>query len=144
MRETLLGQGRLLQACTSTSAPLHLLPPCRGGGLLHVRDRLCVPPPHVTSHCDHSFQSVQLPSTMKKSGVVIKTWTRCFKQLVWKIRVLCTNRASFGFTVKIHLEPLGEHYQNSGCVWAMNVFIFVAAFAGCCRFCVRLLLLLIL
>ena len=47
---------------------------------MQVRDRFRVPPPHVALHCDHAFQSVHLPSTMKKSGVDVKGMIACCEQ----------------------------------------------------------------
>lgn len=94
---TLLGHGNSLQDCISSSDPLHSLPPCCGGGLVQVRDRFRVPPPHVTLHCDHAFQSVHLPSTVKKSGVDVKGMNPCCEQLDLKhgvIYQLCFVRIS--------------------------------------------------
>lgn len=94
---TLLGHGNSLQDCISSSDPLHSLPPCCGGGLVQVRDRFRVPPPHVTLHCDHAFQSVHLPSTVKKSGVDVKGMIPCCEQFDSKhgvIYQLCYVRIS--------------------------------------------------
>ena len=74
---TLLGHGNSLQDCISPSDPLHSLPPCCGGGLVQDRNRFRVPPPHVTLHCDHGFQSVHLSSTVKKSGLDVKGMIPC-------------------------------------------------------------------
>ena len=46
--------------------PSHSSPPPDGGGLVHVRVRSCLPPPHVTGQVDHVVQVVQPPSTDKK------------------------------------------------------------------------------
>ena len=50
----------------SSAAPLHLAPPYSGGGLVHVRGRLCVPFPHVTEQACHSDHVAQPPSTDKQ------------------------------------------------------------------------------
>ena len=59
------GQGSSLHERSIFSFPVHSFPPCAGGGLVQVRDRLWVPTPHVSEHVSQSPQSVQLPSTLK-------------------------------------------------------------------------------
>ena len=66
LENVLLGHGSSLQERTSLLTPVHSWPPYRGGGLVQVRDRLCVPPPHVTLHSCQSSQAVQFPSTVKE------------------------------------------------------------------------------
>ena len=60
---TLLGQGASLQALVSPLAPGHGFPPNAGGGLVHVLDRLCSPPPQVKGQLLQPSQTDQLPST---------------------------------------------------------------------------------
>ena len=61
----LLGQGSSLQVLVSSLSPGHDSPPKAGGGLVQVLDLFCTPPPHVTGQSLQSFQSDQLPSTIK-------------------------------------------------------------------------------
>lgn len=63
---SLLGHGSSLQERTSCPTPLQFRPPNRGGGLVQVRNRLCVPPAHVTLHSSQSPQSVHFPSTVEQ------------------------------------------------------------------------------
>ena len=62
------GQGFSLHGLVSSLSPGHELPPNAGGGLVHVLDRFCTPPPQVTGHSLQSFQSDQLPSTEFKGN----------------------------------------------------------------------------
>ena len=52
-----------MQALVSSLSPGHGFPPNAGGGLVHVLDRLCSPPAHITGQSLQPFQSDQLPST---------------------------------------------------------------------------------
>lgn len=45
---------------------VHGLPPCFGEGLLHRRDRNCLPPSHDSVHCPKFDHSPQLPSTERE------------------------------------------------------------------------------
>ena len=57
------GQWRVLHRCESLSVPSQPLPPFAGEGLLHVRDRVCFPPPQRLSQEDQGFHCCQLPWT---------------------------------------------------------------------------------
>lgn len=46
--------------------PLQLRPPYWGVGLEQLRERVFVPPAHVTVHESHDVQTVQPPSTKRK------------------------------------------------------------------------------
>ena len=63
IEQKLLGQGSSLQDLDSSLSPGHGLPSNCGGGLVHVLDLSCTPPPHVTGQSLQSFQSDQYPST---------------------------------------------------------------------------------
>lgn len=68
----LLGHGCKLQCWSSAFTPLQSAPPCWGGGLVHVRALLWLPPPHVTVHGVQSSQSSQSPSTMYDNKYTIR------------------------------------------------------------------------
>ena len=53
-----------VQAFLSVTEPEQGRPPCRGDGLLHSRDRVWVPVPHVTLHTLHLLRRLQSPSTI--------------------------------------------------------------------------------
>ena len=59
----LLGQGCVLHSRDRSVSPLHSLPPCAGGGFVHVRELVCDPPPQDFEHLPHWFQTVHPPST---------------------------------------------------------------------------------
>ena len=59
----LLGQGCVLHSRDRSLSPLHSLPPCAGGGFVHVRELVCDPPPQDFEHLPHWFQTVHPPST---------------------------------------------------------------------------------
>lgn len=59
----LLGQCCVLQACDDPLLPGHAAPPYCGAGFVHVRDRVCEPPPHVTVQIPQDPQLAQTPST---------------------------------------------------------------------------------
>ena len=63
----LLGQCCVLQACDDPLLPGQAAPPYWGAGFVHVRDRVCEPPPHVTVQVTQLPQEAQLPSTVKFS-----------------------------------------------------------------------------
>ena len=55
----------LLQDCVSVLFPGQRNPRNAGGGLVQVRYRICVPPPHVCEHLPQAFQAAQFPSTIQ-------------------------------------------------------------------------------
>jgi hypothetical protein len=57
-----MAHGFVLHATTCSYEPRHGMPPCAGAGLLHVRDCVSDPPPHVTVHVVPLAHSLQLPS----------------------------------------------------------------------------------
>jgi hypothetical protein len=57
-----MAHGFVLHATTCSDSPRHTIPPCAGAGLLHVRDCVSDPPPHVTVHVVLLAHSLQLPS----------------------------------------------------------------------------------
>ena len=54
-----------LHGLNSLLFPSQSCPPCRGGGLLQFRNRICSPPLQALEHVDHSVQVDQFPSTEK-------------------------------------------------------------------------------
>ena len=56
----------MLQACEEPAVPGQLAPPYCGAGFEHVRDRVCVPPPHVTVHVPQLVHVAHAPSTEKR------------------------------------------------------------------------------
>ena len=59
--------GGLMQFLVCSSSPSQSSPPFAGEGLVHVLERVWVPPPHVLEHVDHSDHSVNPPSTERFS-----------------------------------------------------------------------------
>ena len=57
------GHWRVLHDRFSEFFPGHLRPPCRGNGLLHVRERICVPLPQDKVHNENDDHEDQPPST---------------------------------------------------------------------------------
>ena len=57
------GQEFSLQACVSSTFPLHSLPPCSGVGLVQVLERFWVPPPHSLLQVLQSPYSLHPPCT---------------------------------------------------------------------------------
>ena len=57
-------QGSVLQALTSFATPEHCAPSPDGGGLVHVRERSCFPPPQVALHAPQAPNSVHPPFTI--------------------------------------------------------------------------------
>ena len=57
-------QGSVLQALTSFGTPEHCAPSPDGGGLVHVRERSCFPPPQVALHAPQAPNSVHPPFTI--------------------------------------------------------------------------------
>ena len=49
------GQILLLHPLVSSAFPAHFLPPCAGGGLVQVRERLFSPMPQVLEQADQSL-----------------------------------------------------------------------------------------
>ena len=58
------GQGFWLHNRLSLFGKVHWAPPWASGGLVQVRDRPCIPPPHVLLHLFHNPHTVQLPFTV--------------------------------------------------------------------------------
>lgn len=56
----LLGHGLELHSLDSTAGPNteQFFPPCKGGGLVQLLERVCTPLPHVTLHCMNSDHSL--------------------------------------------------------------------------------------
>ena len=61
--DSLPGHTLVLQDLTMDEAPIHGRPPFRGVGLVHVRERLCVPPPQDLEQPD-IVHLVHPPSTI--------------------------------------------------------------------------------
>lgn len=77
------GQGWVLQSRDRSFSPLHSSPPLVGGGLVHVRELVCDPPPQDFVHGPHGFHPLHFPSTEKKL-ILFLTWnfatvTNCIK-----------------------------------------------------------------
>ena len=57
------GQSARTHSDASCDGPWQSSPPCVGGGFVHVRVRVLVPCPQLTSHLLHWLHSVHTPST---------------------------------------------------------------------------------
>ena len=67
MRVDSRGHGSILHACVSWLLPGQAFPLQEGAGLLQVRLRVCVPPPHVTGQPEEKGpQGPHLPCTVCK------------------------------------------------------------------------------
>ena len=104
----LLGHGKSLQDRSSSLSPLQSSPPCFGGGLVQDRDRLCVPPPHVTLHCDQAFQLVHLPSTSTKEWNLYQVEDSRFSVIL----VLFENQIECIYFCYYHLHHYHNHHHH--------------------------------
>ena len=66
-----LGQGCKEQDWLPVLDPGHVAPPLDGGGLLHRRDRVCTPLPHVWLQVDQLPHAPQLPAKGKNFVLMI-------------------------------------------------------------------------
>ena len=57
------GQALVLQLRSRTASPTQSRPPLEGGGLLHSRCLVRVPPPQVREHVDQLLKRPHCPST---------------------------------------------------------------------------------
>ncbi len=62
---TIPGHGLVLQPRVSFQGPSQSSPPPVGGGYVHERTRVLLPPSHGLSHVSHEVQCDQPPSTEK-------------------------------------------------------------------------------
>lgn len=60
---TTAAQAVVLQVCVRTAGPEQVVPPPEGGGLVQLRELVCVPPPQLTEHALQALQPVQPPFT---------------------------------------------------------------------------------
>ena len=68
------GQGSLLHLRRRTALPLQSRPPLEGGGLLHCRCLVRLPPPQVCEHEDQLPKAPHCPSTEIKKMNTKDVW----------------------------------------------------------------------
>ena len=61
----------MLQGRVSSGFPEQSFPPCLGGGLVQVLERVWNPPPHDLEHSPQSLHSDHFPSTEYKDNTII-------------------------------------------------------------------------
>lgn len=67
-----MGQASTLQSVSSLAPPGQSSPPLAGLGLVQVRDRDCLPPPHDTEHRPYPDHELHAPSTVTKIPVCLR------------------------------------------------------------------------
>lgn len=79
-----------VQSDFCSASPEHVLPPFKGAGFVHNRERCCPPRPHLALHSDQGLQVDQPPLTVKKI---------CCEKLKTNMRMLpyCNKQAIFLF-----------------------------------------------